>query len=174
MSSDTLDVVTLIRADHEKVALLLDTWASGDADRADVLRQIIKNLAQHTAAEESEVYPRLDGIDDATVRHARDEHAEMTEMLITLEDADPESDETGARVARLAGAVQAHVAEEERVLLPRLTAALGPDVLQHVASRYITAKETGPTRPHRHAPRNEVTGVIAGVVDRARDALHRD
>ena len=70
--------------------------------------------------------------------------------------------------------VRHHVEEEETEFFPEVRQALGRKVLGEIGELLETAKATAPKRPHPKAPDeppgNVVSGLVAGVVDRARAA----
>jgi hypothetical protein len=72
-------------------------------------------------------------------------------------------------------AVRLQAQTEERMILPRLTLAVGLDATNTTGAAFEQAKKVAPTRPHPATPNTgaaqAVLGPVAGMVDRLRDAL---
>jgi hypothetical protein len=77
-------------------------------------------------------------------------------------------------MTQLVDAVTSHIKEEEGEVFPALRKALGRKDLVEMADGIKAVKRVSPTRPHPRSPStppaNMVVGLVAGLVDRARDA----
>jgi hypothetical protein len=75
----------------------------------------------HGRIEAELVYPALEGrLDGPKLARALAEHAQAETLLAALAGLEPDAPDFAERTAALAAAVRAHVAEEERTLLPAL------------------------------------------------------
>jgi hemerythrin superfamily protein len=179
------DAVELLTSDHRAVEQLfsqLQHTTAADTDlRRDLSQRIVHELSVHAAAEEQELYPLLrkaiaDGVDLA--EHSLDEHQEIKEHLKTVDGMAPDDDRFLPEFRALEQTVSHHVEEEEGEVLPKFKASVSGEKLYEVGDELAKAKAAAPTHPHPHAPNtppgNVVAGAVASVVDKARDALHRD
>lgn len=171
-------IIDHLREDHDKVRELLGRLDdSSPGERRDLFEQVVSELARHEAAEQALVHPRSreaahgDQVVDSVIR----EEQEAEEAMAEMESMDPTSDEFLDRFRTLRDDVLAHAAHEEDKEFPRLAAELDEDELVSLAERFERLEQAGPTRPHPHTPNDPVAkaglGPIAGVFDRARDAV---
>ncbi|GAA3285537.1 hemerythrin domain-containing protein [Dactylosporangium vinaceum] len=122
----TTDAAELIERDHRAMEELFDRVRSGTGDRVALLNEVAVRLTAHARAEEQEVYPAIersqpDG--DEEVGHAIDEHHEAEHLLRSARNltGSPHFDEA---FAAFVAAVDHHVQEEEREVLPALRRAV--------------------------------------------------
>ncbi|HEX2032097.1 MAG TPA: hemerythrin domain-containing protein [Actinomycetota bacterium] len=173
-----MNAIDLIVQDHREVEELFAELEEGDGDRTALVQDVIRELSIHAAIEEQFLYPAMrrslpDG--DQLVEEALDEHQEAKEVLAELDGMEEEDPDFDARVRTLIQDVRHHVEEEEGELLPKIRTALSDSELEEMGERMERAKAVAPTRPHPRAPSTPpgvmVAGAVAGVVDRARDAV---
>lgn len=114
------DVTHLIEQDHREVErLFAQLLSGGGGDRAGLARELCTELKVHTQVEERVAYPAMrmvlgnDKIDEGIKEH--DEADELIAKLEALDVGDPAFDST---LLELQEAVQHHVDEEEREMLP--------------------------------------------------------
>lgn len=175
------DPIEQLEHDHRTAEALFAQFGTATGDeRREVLQAIVRELSIHAVVEEQAVYPAMratlpDG--DAAVDHAIEEHQKVKEVLADLDGADPDDEEVATKVHNLAREVTSHVAEEEKELLPQLRSQIAPEAFTEMAAAAEAARAGAPTRPHPHAPNSgpgqAIAGAVAGVVDRARDAIRR-
>jgi hemerythrin superfamily protein len=168
-----LTVVDLIEQDHRMVDARLEELSAGNRSD-DAKNEVVRLLAQHSAAEEIIVYPLVgeqvsDG--EALEAEAREEHQEIKEALLAFDRCSLDDDAFPDRLADLASTVRAHVAEEESVVLPALAATLDAPRLLELADEFVDQKEQAPTRPHPLAPDGPITERLAGAVAAPLDAV---
>lgn len=173
------DVIADLEADHRRVEELFKSYRrTTDAQRPEVLQDLVRELSVHAALEEQIVYPavraKLDqGTEEAD--HAIDEHQQIKRLLADLEKFDIGTPEHTDRFEGLVAAVQEHVAEEEGELLPQLRAALDPERLDQMASLVDKARSLMPTHPHPNVPGTATAQVLAAplasMADHIRDFL---
>ena len=119
------DALAIIAADHEAIRAQLAAFAAFDepsspgADRHALVARLGALLNAHGAIETEIFYPALAReADAALLGHALADHREIDKHLQRLAAADPQGGEFAERLSALAGAVHAHLFEEERSLLP--------------------------------------------------------
>lgn len=176
-----MEATQLILADHRELERLFkDLERAARADdpgrRAELVRELVRALSVHAAVEEQFVYPVLrEAGAGAAVLEALEEHHAVKLTLAELERLPATSARHVAKVRFLAESVRRHVAEEEKELLPRLERALDDAGRRALGEALERAKRAAPTRPHPAAPDtppgNLVTGALAALYDRSRDAL---
>lgn len=123
----THDIVTLLKADHEKVRALFDEFEAlkeektFDIRKGDLVKKICEELMLHTLAEDFIVYPAARGIIDRDLMDEADvEHAGARELISQLQSMDPNESHFNAKVTVLRKNIEHHIKEEESEILPRL------------------------------------------------------
>jgi iron-sulfur cluster repair protein YtfE (RIC family) len=156
-----MNAVKLLRRDHDAVRdLFLAFRNAGDvaAARGALFAQIEEQLRIHTAIEEEIFYPACADADAERtgvrlIVEATQEHEEVKERLRELASADPASDEFPLRVRQLQDLVDAHVAEEERILFDFAFERLGAQRLAELGDELAARKrelgERSPKSPVR-------------------------
>ena len=177
------DAIASLKEDHKKVkALFREFEKAGEtahAKKKDLVTQMIRELSVHASIEEQVFYPACKAeVPDAKdeILEGLEEHHVVKWTLAELEDMDPSDERYKAKVTVLIESVRHHIEEEEGEMFPQVREALGRKALQELGEELEAAKKIAPTRPHPKAPDeppgNIVAGAVAGVVDKARDALH--
>ena len=135
------DVVSLIKADHRKVdKLFCQYMASKDnAEKENILKEIVSDLRVHAAAEEAKVYPTLDREDHNGTNESLEEHHLIKILLEELTSNRMPEDKVDAKVKVLSEVVKHHVKEEESIYLPEL-ADSGAD-LEELGESFTSEKE---------------------------------
>jgi hemerythrin superfamily protein len=181
-----MDVTSLVEREHRELEKLFKTYERirrerrGDdgatEKRQNVLRDIIRALSAHAAAEEQVLYPVVraelpDGQRLATA--ALDEHQRVKEALDTLAGTPLEDGEFDRRLQAIILDVQHHVEKEEGEIVDKLRAWLGKDRLRELGEAFASAEQFAPTRPHPWLPQtpplNAAAGTAAAVADRVLD-----
>lgn len=179
----TADGLEMLERDHREVEQLYSQLESAGAtgrsdDQKRIAERIIAELSVHATVEEQLLYPAsrdavADG--DSLVDESLHEHQEMKEILADLDGAAPSDPGFSENFEKLMGEVRHHVEEEENELFPQLRSALGERRLMEMGQQLAEAKKRAPTRPHPRAPNtppgNVAAGPLAGVMDKARDAV---
>jgi hemerythrin superfamily protein len=175
------DALKLLKQDHDEVRELFRRF-DGAGDRAHktkarVVRQLIEELAKHSAIEEQIFYPAVREItgDDDAVFEGLEEHHIVKWTLSELDGMDPQDERFDAKVTVLKELVLHHAKEEERDMFPQVRKALSSADLRDLGEQMEKAKKAAPTHPHPRSPDeppgNVVVGAAAAIVDRGRDAL---
>ncbi|MEO6717324.1 MAG: hemerythrin domain-containing protein [Novosphingobium sp.] len=117
MSTKSTDAVSLLVADHKKVAGLFAEFGEANslAKQSKLVAQICDELTIHTMIEEEILYPALRGkLDDDKLDEAYVEHDGAKALVCQLRDADPSEQYYQAKVKVLSEDIEHHVEEEEK------------------------------------------------------------
>jgi hemerythrin superfamily protein len=176
-----MDAITLLKQDHKTVEGLFKQFEkAGDdaqARKRALVDQMIRELSVHATIEELVFYPAVKGISEDLRDHvleSLEEHHVMKWLCKELDGLSPTDERFDAKTTVLIETVRHHVDEEEQEFFPIVREKLGRKVLGELGELLATAKKTAPTHPHPRAPDeppgNVVAGMVAALVDRARDA----
>ncbi len=175
-----MDAITLLKSDHQKVQKLFRTFErAGDRARgtkAKTAGAIVAELTRHAAIEEQIFYPavRHDVPEVADeVLESLEEHHVVKWLCSEIDKMTPDDERFTAKVTVLIENVRHHVREEEGELFPAVRRALGRKRLAELGDMMEKAKLLAPSRPRPKSPdtppANLLSGVAAGMVDKARD-----
>ena len=131
--------IELILAAHERVRALFEQFdETGDAT---LIGEIVDALVAHDQAEQAALYPIAGAVlgDEAAIQHLDAEHSMIKKTIEHL--AGLEGAPLVEAVAKLRTAVDEHVAEEERDLLPSLGEAATTGQLDGLAARILQSKQ---------------------------------
>ena len=178
------DIISDLKRDHRNVEKLfarhraLAGKTGGVATKRKIFDEVRRELSIHAAAEEQVLYPAVREAFAGGERCADsglEEHSEVKQTLAQMQNIDPAAGDFDRHMTKLMAAVEHHVKEEETQVFPRLRQSSNAKHLRELGVQLRTAKRFAPTRPHPLAPdkppANVVAGMIAGAVDRLRDAL---
>ena len=175
-----VDVVDILTTDHREMEeLLSQIERSGSAEqRRDLADALIAEVMRHAVAEEMFVYPAIEEHmpnGKAEVKHDKEEHQEIVEVMKKMEDLDASDPAFMVSVRRLEELLVHHAKEEETDQFPQLRAHIPSEKLVAMGTKVQTAKKLAPTRPHPSAPHSELfhktVGPGVGMIDRLRDML---
>ena len=177
-----MDALTLLSEDHRKAeALLNDFIGTPDAQtRKHIVDLAGRELGAHAAAEEMSFYPKIkDRIDEGPhlIEESLKEHQEVKRVLAQLERVGSGDFDFERMVLELVAGTRHHIADEENRVFPKVKAAFSQDELEEMGKELERAKAMAPTHAHPMGPNQGVAAKIAdpvaGVMDKARDALGR-
>lgn len=141
-----MNAFTLLKADHKKVAGLLEkidsTTERGVKTREDLFTQLKTELDVHARIEESILYPALEKIEvthDITLE-AFEEHRLVKQLLAELEKMDKGDEQWTAKFTVLKESVEHHVEEEEGDMFPKARKALTDAQAEELGTRLEAAK----------------------------------
>lgn len=174
------DVVDILIADHREMVGLLELIeeTADPAEQRALTDAATAEIVRHSVAEELFVYPVYKrvisgGADE--VEHDKEEHKELEETLVELEDVDAEDPDFLRLIRELKDQLNHHVDDEESDQFPKLRATVSAEELVELGRKVEAAKKVAPTRPHPDSPQSELfhmtVGLGVGMVDRLRDAL---
>src|SRR3954451_17991806 len=162
-STNTTDVVALIRQQHTMIRQMFDSVQSAaPAEREEAFRPLGRLLAVHETAEEEIVYPTLRDTAADVVKARKAEEDEAKKAIAELEKTDPASDEFAAQLAAIRLAVEAHAEQEEATILPLLAADNDLERRKKMASSFATAEKMAPTHAHAMAPESAAGNMLVG------------
>jgi hemerythrin superfamily protein len=183
MATKTTQTATdLLRQQHEQVkSMFQQMGAMTGHERAELFDCLRATLAVHETAEEMVVHPmaRRAGPEGERIVEARlAEEQEAKQVLAELERIGVGGAAFDGRFTSFQGSVLAHAEAEEHELFPILEQHCDTETLQKMAQRILKAEKMAPTHPHPHGPNsamgNMVVGPFAAMVDKVRDAMHKD
>jgi hemerythrin-like domain-containing protein len=122
------DALTLLKADHEAVAEMLEQYEeASEDDKEDLAEDICFALTVHAQIEEEIFYPAardvLEEEDLELVNEADVEHGAVKQLIAQIQSSDVADDHFDAMVKVLGEYVKHHVSEEENELFPKLLKA---------------------------------------------------
>jgi len=128
IKASNMDVINLLKADHQKVKELFDEFEelhdkkNSSVKKMEIVKQLCQELTLHALAEESIVYPltREAIKDDDLMDEADVEHAGAKELIAQLQTMSPEESHYDAKVTVLREYIEHHVKEEESEMFPQL------------------------------------------------------
>lgn len=181
------DVIAVLTRDHRHVQALfeeLDQTRDGadPKQRKAQTDRVTIELMRHSTAEEQFLYPvvrlTMDGGADLADRETR-EHAQLERSLKELEVMPVGDTAFEATLEHLNELVKEHIAEQERIVFPRLQAVCSPEDLAEMGDLVTADKHAAPARPQPGThdapdippPLPSAHGLALGLVDRIRDAF---
>ena len=111
------DAVALLKADHEKVAGLFESFekASGDGKKQKIAEEICMELTVHATIEEEIFYPACEGkVEEDLLKEAYVEHDGAKVLIAEIEAGGPSDEFYDAKVQVLSEQIEHHVKEEEQ------------------------------------------------------------
>lgn len=143
-----MNVFTLLKADHKKVAGILEkidgTTERGVKTREDLFTQLKTELDIHANIEETILYPELEKADETheITLEAFEEHRLVKQLLGELEKMDKGDETWTARFTVLKENVEHHVEEEEGEMFPKARKVLSEEQAEAIGTRMEEAKNT--------------------------------
>jgi hemerythrin superfamily protein len=131
--------IDLILADHQLVDRLFKDFArTGDGT---IIGQIVGHLTAHDEAEHSALYPLIGEVlgDAAAIERAAAAHSAVKQQIDRLKFL--EGQPLSHAVEALRELVDAHVADEEKRLLPKLAKAATPEQLDWLGAHIEQTKQ---------------------------------
>lgn len=117
-----MSVSQILKRDHAEVKKLFKQWEKAEEnEQLEIAQQCMRLLTAHTAMEEELVYPvmREMGMEPDLVNEAMEEHLVAKNLIREMSDLDWEDEAFKAKFMVLMEAVQHHVEEEEKEMLPK-------------------------------------------------------
>lgn len=148
---------------------------AGGEKRKELFQQLLSELVRHEVAEEMILRPVSSHDAGEAIANARiKEESKAEELLNEMAKLDTSSAEFDSKLAKLRREVERHAEAEETKEFPRVEAKETNERLKQMGEAYEAVKKAAPTRPHPATPNtpvaNLVTGPVATVADRVRDA----
>ena len=139
-----MNALDLLTEDHQKVKKLFEQaqQVRDNQEKKELFDQIDTQLAVHAEIEETIFYPALEEHDQLKemVREARQEHEEVEQLLLEIEDLATEETDFTSALAGLHETVEHHVAEEEGEMFPKIREIFDKEALERLGTELATAK----------------------------------
>ena len=141
-----MNAFTLLKADHKKVAGILEkldsTTERGVKTRAELFNQLKTELEVHTRIEETIFYPALEKADETRdiTLEAFEEHRLVKQLLGELDSMGKDQEEWTAKFTVLKESIEHHVEEEEGDMFPKARKVLGEENAEVLGTRMEEAK----------------------------------
>jgi hemerythrin-like domain-containing protein len=142
----SMNAFTLLKADHEKVAGILEK-IEGTTERAikgreELFAQLKNELDVHTRIEETILYPALEEYEETRdiSLEAYEEHAIVKQLLEELESSRKDDEQWTAKFTVLKENIEHHVEEEEGEMFKKARKVLSEDEIAKLGERLQEAK----------------------------------
>ena len=142
-----MNAFTLLKADHKKVAGILEkidsTTERGVKTREELFTQLKTELDVHARVEETIFYPELEKADEThdITLEAFEEHRLVKQLLGELETMDKGDEQWTARFSVLKENVEHHVEEEEGEMFPKARKVLSNEQAEILGTQMEEAKK---------------------------------
>jgi hemerythrin-like domain-containing protein len=142
-----MNAFTLLKADHKKVAGILEkidsTTERGVKTREELFLQLKTELDVHARVEETIFYPELEKADEThdITLEAFEEHRLVKQLLAELETMDKGDEQWTARFSVLKENVEHHVEEEEGEMFPKARKVLSNEQAEILGTQMEEAKK---------------------------------
>ena len=139
-----MNALDLLTEDHQKVRQLFQQVQRirDNDEKKELFDQIDTELAVHAEIEETIFYPALEEHDELKdmVREAREEHEQVEQLLLEIEDLATEDTDFTPQLTELEETVEHHVAEEEEEMFPRVREIFDKAALEQLGKELASAK----------------------------------
>ena len=142
-----MNAFALLKADHEKVAGILET-IEGTTERAvkgrdELFAQLKAELDRHAMIEEEIFYPALEEAEETReiTLEAYEEHRLVKQLLAELEAEPKDSEEWTAKFTVLKENIEHHVEEEEGELFKKARQAFSEEEIETLGEQLQDAKQ---------------------------------
>jgi hemerythrin superfamily protein len=139
-----MNALDLLIEDHQKVRQLFEQAQQirDNDQKKELFDQIDTELAVHAEIEETIFYSALEEHDELRemVREAREEHEQVEQLLLEIEDLATEDTDFSSQLAELQETVDQHVAEEEEEMFPKVREIFDKAALEQLARELASAK----------------------------------
>ena len=142
-----MNAFTLLKADHEKVAGILEkideTTERATKGREDLFAQLKNELDVHARIEEEILYPALEEYEETRdiSLEAYEEHAVVKRLLEELASAPKDDEQWTAKFTVLKENVEHHVEEEEGEMFQKARTVLSEEEIEELGKRLQAAKQ---------------------------------
>jgi iron-sulfur cluster repair protein YtfE (RIC family) len=142
-----MNAFALLKADHEKVAGILetieDTTERAVKGRDELFARLKAELDLHAMIEEEIFYPALEETEEAReiTLEAYEEHRLVKQLLAELEAEPKDTEEWTAKFTVLKENIEHHVEEEEGEMFKKAREALNEEEIETLGDRLQEAKQ---------------------------------
>ncbi|KAI8824479.1 uncharacterized protein EV422DRAFT_520247 [Fimicolochytrium jonesii] len=175
-------IEVLITNDHRSFDELFERYhkTKGDKEaKQAIVNEFIREVAQHSIAEETAVYPLIDEVEgDKEGDHLRADHAEVKNHLFRLDKMSVGDAGFDDLFARVVAVLKSHAKEEETKHLPLLAKKMSEKERIDLSSKFLRRKAISPTRSHPNAPDKPASlellaGLPVAPIDKLRDQTRK-
>ena len=141
-----MNAFTLLKADHEKVAGILEkidaTTERAAKGREELFAQLKNELDVHARIEEEILYPALEEYEETRdiALEAYEEHAVVKQLLKELSSQPKDDEQWTAKFTVLKENIEHHVEEEEGEMFKKARKVLSEDEIEELGDRLQEAK----------------------------------
>ena len=141
-----MDVFALLKADHERVAEMLEkidqTTERAEKGRDETFTRLKQELDLHALLEEQIFYPALEEVEETRdiVLEAYEEHRLVKQLLSELEMEPKNTEEWTAKFTVLKENIEHHVEEEEDEMFKKARQVLNKEEIEMLGQRVEQAK----------------------------------
>ena len=139
-----MNALDLLTEDHQKVKQLFEQAQQirDNQQKIELFDRIDTELALHAEIEETIFYPALEEHNELKemVREARQEHEEVEQLLLEIEDLATEETDFTSELTELEKTVEHHVAEEEGEMFPKVREIFDNEALERLGKNLESAK----------------------------------
>ncbi|KAI9219324.1 hypothetical protein BC828DRAFT_349486 [Blastocladiella britannica] len=175
VSSTDRGVDDLIRLDHKSLWELHDRYlamAGNDDAQTAVANELIREIVQHSSAEELTVYAAIEEHEGKEVADKlRSDHQTVRNQLYQLQSMRTTSPQHASLLSQVMTELRSHAREEEESDLPMLRAKIGDANMVTLGHKFSGAKKMAPTNPHPSAPIKPIAEAIAGMFTKPIDKV---
>jgi hypothetical protein len=142
-----MNAFTLLKADHEKVAGILEsieeTTERAVKGRDELFARLKAELDLHAKIEEEILYPALEETEEAReiTLEAYEEHRLVKQLLTELEAEPKDTEEWTAKFSVLKENIEHHVEEEEGEMFKKARQALSEEEIETLGEQLQVAKQ---------------------------------
>ena len=142
-----MNAFTLLKADHKKVAGILEkldsTTERGVKTREELFAQLKTELDVHARIEETIFYPAIKEADETRdiTLEALEEHRLVKQLLGELQTMGKDEEQWTAKFTVLKEQIEHHVEEEEGEMFPKARKVLGEEKAETLGASMEAAKE---------------------------------
>jgi hypothetical protein len=142
-----MDAFALLKADHEKVAGILETidetTERAVKGREELFTRLKEELDIHARIEEEIFYPAIEDEDETReiTLEAYEEHRLVKQLLSELEAEPKDTEEWTAKFTVLKENIEHHVEEEEGAMFKKARTVLSKDDIELLGERLLKAKQ---------------------------------
>jgi hemerythrin-like domain-containing protein len=143
----SMNAFTLLKADHQKVAGILEkiesTTERATKGREELFAQLKSELEVHTRIEETILYPALEEYEETRdiALEAYEEHAVVKQLLEDLDSSDKADEHWTAKFTVLKENIEHHVEEEEGEMFTKARKVLSEEDINKLGERLEAAKK---------------------------------
>ena len=144
-----MDAFALLKADHEKVAGMLETIENTTEralkGREEVFAQLKEELDLHARIEEEIFYPALEEMEETReiAVEAYEEHRLVKQLLGELQAEPKDTEEWTAKFTVLKESIEHHVEEEEGEMFKKARQAFTEEEIEVLGERLQEGKQQG-------------------------------